>query len=93
MSSMPESGRTDAGPALEGRALTAWLESPEGEAWSQASHLAVDRYSRGVFADVKDDHPSSCPLDGSDIDEANRWGLEILAEIAWYGMTRLPRAA
>ena len=46
-----------------------------------------------MFADVKDDHPSSCPYDGSDIDVANRWGLEILAEIAWYGMNRLPEAA
>jgi hypothetical protein len=93
MSSVPEPGGRDAGRALKGRALTAWLESPEGEAWSRARHLAIDRYSRGVFADVKDDHPSGCPYDGSDIDVANRWGLEILAEIAWYGMSRLPEAA
>ena len=25
--------------ALEGRELTAWLESPEGEAWSRANHI------------------------------------------------------
>jgi hypothetical protein len=76
--------------ALEGCALTAWLESPEGEAWSKASHIDAARHSRGVFADVKDDHPSTCPGDGSDIEKANRWGLEILAETVWYGMSGLP---
>jgi hypothetical protein len=76
--------------ALEGRALTTWLESPEGEAWSKASHIDAARHSRGVFAEVKDDHPATCPGDGSDIEKANRWGLEILAETVWYGMNGLP---
>jgi hypothetical protein len=75
---------------LEGRELAAWLESPEGEAWSRASHMDAARHSRGVFADVKEDHPSSCPGDGSDIERANRWGLEILTETVWYGMNGLP---
>jgi hypothetical protein len=76
--------------ALEGRELTAWLESAEGEAWSKASHVDASRHSLGVFADVKDDHPATCPGDGSDIELANRWGLEILSEVAWYGMSGLP---
>jgi hypothetical protein len=75
---------------LEGRELAAWLESPEGEAWSRASHMDAARHSRGIFADVKEDHPSSCPGDGSDIERANRWGLEILTETVWYGMNGLP---
>jgi hypothetical protein len=75
---------------LEGHELAAWLESPEGEAWSRASHMDAARHSRGVFADVKEDHPSSCPGDGSDIEKANRWGLEILTETVWYGMNGLP---
>ncbi len=75
---------------LEGRELAAWLESPEGEAWSRASHMDAARHSRGVFADVKEDHPSTCPGDGSDIERANRWGLEILTETVWYGMNGLP---
>jgi hypothetical protein len=79
----------DVEEALEGHALTAWLESPEGEAWSKASHIDAARHSRGVFADVKDDHPATCPGDGSDIEKANRWGLEILAETVWYGMNGL----
>ena len=75
---------------LEGSELAAWLESAEGEAWSRASHMDAARHSRGVFADVKEDHPSSCPGDGSDIERANRWGLEILTETVWYGMNGLP---
>ncbi len=75
---------------LDGRELAAWLESPEGEAWSRASHMDAARHSRGVFADVKEDHPSTCPGDGSDIERANRWGLEILTETVWYGMNGLP---
>jgi hypothetical protein len=43
-----------------------------------------------VFADVKDDHPTTCPGDGSDIEKANRWGLEIVTETIWYGMNGLP---
>ena len=70
--------------------VTAWLESPEGEAWSKASHIDAARHSRGVFGDVKDDHPASCPGDGSDIERANRWGLEIVTETIWYGMNGLP---
>ena len=76
--------------ALEGCELTAWLESPDGEAWSKASHIDASRHSLGVFADIKDDHPATCPGDGSDIELANRWGLEILSETAWYGMNGLP---
>jgi hypothetical protein len=76
--------------ALEGCELTAWLESPDGEAWSKASHIDAARHSLGVFADIKDDHPTTCPGDGSDIELANRWGLEILSETAWYGMNGLP---
>lgn len=76
--------------ALEGRELADWLESSEGEAWSKASHIDAARHSRGVFADVKDDHPATCPEDGSDIEKANRWGLEIVTETIWYGMNGLP---
>jgi hypothetical protein len=75
---------------LHGREVTAWLESPEGEAWSRARHLGADRHSRGVFGDIKDDHPATCPGDGSDIEVANRSGLEILTETTWYGMNGLP---
>ena len=75
---------------LEGPELTAWLESPDGEAWSKASHIDAARHSRGVFADVKDDHPTTCPGDGSDIEKANRLGLEIVTETIWYGMNGLP---
>ena len=76
--------------APDGGEVTAWLESPEGEAWSKASHIDAARHSRGVFGDVKDDHPASCPGDGSDIERANRWGLEIVTETIWYGMNGLP---
>jgi hypothetical protein len=78
--------------ALEGRELTAWLESPEGEAWSRATHSSVTRYSHAVLVDVKDDHPAKCPGDGSDMQLTNQWGLEILSEIAHYGMNGLPPA-
>ena len=84
-----ETSTPDTESALEGRELTAWLESPEGEAWSRACHNNFDRHSRGVFGDVKDDHPVNCPGDGSDIEVANRSGLEILQEITWYGMNGL----
>jgi hypothetical protein len=80
----------DAKEGLEGRELAAWLESPDGEAWSKASHIDAARHSRGVFADVKDDHPATCPGDGSDIERANRWGLEIVSETIWYGMNGIP---
>jgi hypothetical protein len=43
-----------------------------------------------VFAEIKDDHPVECPDNGSDIETANRWELEILAEVSWYGLTQLP---
>ena len=43
-----------------------------------------------MFAEIKDDHPVGCPGDGSDIETANRWGLEILAEVSWYGLTQPP---
>jgi hypothetical protein len=75
---------------LEGPELAAWLESSEGEAWSKSSHIDAARHSRGVFADVKEDHPAACPGDGSDIEKANRWGLEIVTETIWYGMNGLP---
>jgi hypothetical protein len=75
---------------LAGHELTSWLESSEGEAWSKASHLDAARHSRGVFAEVKEDHQALCPGDGSDIERANRWGLEILTETVWYGMNGLP---
>src|SRR5262249_50772601 len=91
MTTIMESGALDIESALEGRALTAWLESPEGEAWSKASHINADRHSRGEFGDIKDDHPAKCPGDGSDIELANRLGLEILSDIVWYGMNGLPR--
>ena len=78
--------------ALEGRELTAWLESPEGEAWSRANHISAIRHSHAVLVDVKDDHPAKCPGDGSDIRLTNQWGLEILSEIACYGMNGLPQA-
>jgi hypothetical protein len=76
---------------LTGRELTVWLESPEGEAWSRANHLHADRHSHGVFGEIKDDHPAACPGDGSDIETANRWGLEIQTEITWCGMNSLPQ--
>jgi hypothetical protein len=75
--------------ALEGRELIAWLESPEGEARSRASHIDAARHCSGVFGGVKDDHPGKCPEDGSDIEVANRLGLEILSEITWSGMSGL----
>ena len=90
MTAIMETGALDAQGALEGSELAAWLESPQGEAWSKASHVDASRHSLGVFADVKDDHPATCPGDGSDIELANRWGLEILSEVAWYGMNGLP---
>lgn len=90
MTAIMESDVLETESALTGRELTAWLESPEGETWSQASHLHASRHSHGVFAEVKDDHPSMCPGDGSDIETANRWGLEILMEITWYGMNGVP---
>jgi hypothetical protein len=77
---------------LEGRKLIAWLESPEGEAWSRANHISATRYSHAVLVDVKDDHPAKCPGDGSDIQRPNQWGLEILSDIACYGMSGLPQA-
>ena len=77
---------------LEGRELIAWLESPEGEAWSRANHISAIRYPHAVLVDVKDDHPAKCPGDGSDIQLTNQWGLEILSEIARYGMNGLPQA-
>jgi hypothetical protein len=90
MTIIMETSALDIEGALEGQELTAWLESPEGEAWSRASHLDAARHSLGVFADIKDDHPATCPGDGSDIEQANRWGLEILSETVWYGMNGLP---
>ncbi len=91
MTAMMETHAPESEGVLTGRALTAWLESPEGEAWSRACHIHADRHSRGVFAEVKDDHPGPCPGNGSDIEVANRWGLEILAEITWYGMNGVSR--
>jgi hypothetical protein len=92
MTAVTETNALDTEGALEGRELMAWLESPEGEAWSRASHINATRHSHGVLLDVKDDHPAECPGDGSDIQLANRWGLEILSEIACYGMNGLPQA-
>ena len=90
MTAIMETGALHSESALEGCELAAWLESPEGEAWSKASHIDASRHSLGVFADIKDDHPATCPGDGSDIELANRWGLEILSETAWYGLNGLP---
>jgi hypothetical protein len=90
MTTIMETGALDTDRALEGPELTAWLESPDGEAWSKASHIDAARHSLGVFGDVKDDHLTTCPGDGSDIELANRWGREILSETAWYGMNGLP---
>jgi hypothetical protein len=90
MTAVMETGALDTEGVLKGRELTAWLESPEGEAWSRASHIDAARHCTGVFADVKDDHPRNCPEDGSDIEVANRCGLEILSEITWHGMNGFP---
>jgi hypothetical protein len=92
MTAIMETGALDTEGLLEGCELTAWLESPEGEAWSKASHIDAARHCLGVFGDIKDDHPATCPEDGSDIELANRSGLEILSETAWYGMNGLPSA-
>jgi hypothetical protein len=92
MTAIMEKSTFDTRGVLEGRELTAWLESPEGEAWSKASHADASRHSGGVFGDIKDDHPATCPGDGSDMELANRWGLEILSETIWYGMNGLPSA-
>jgi hypothetical protein len=90
MAASTQTNVLDSEGAPEGRKVTAWLESPEGEAWSKASHIDAARHSRGVFGDVKEDHPANCPGDGSDIERANRLGLEILTETVWYGMNGLP---
>lgn len=76
---------------LEGRELTDWLESPEGEEWSRARHR--DKYghwAKGEFGEIKEDHPrETCdpqcwadlfaPLDGV-----------IRRELEMYGMNGLP---
>ena len=92
MTAVLEVGALDLEGALEGAELVAWLESPEGEAWSKAAHHPVSDYARGAFAEIKEDHPASeCPEpDGSDIERANNWGGRILMEITWYGMNGLP---
>jgi hypothetical protein len=89
MTAVMETAALDIEGAPKARELTAWLESPEGETWSRASHIDAARHCSGVFGDVKDDHPAKCPEDGSDIELANRRGLEILSEIVWYGMNGL----
>jgi hypothetical protein len=91
MTATLETGALDLEGALEGAELVAWLESPEGEAWSKGAHRMVYDYSRGAFGEIKEDHRGECPpIDGSDIERANNWGGRILMEIAWYGMNGLP---
>ena len=92
----------EAAPQLEGAALVAWLESPDGEAWSMEHHAGI-RWNRGAFFSVKDDHPQTVCLGPSSVASelpgqcwdagiitGYYWGKTIRTEIREYGMNGIP---
>lgn len=80
-----------------------WLESPDGEAWSQEFHKGqgdggrIVRHSHGMFAAIKQDH--ECAWDrvkgefyscGPSETPFGMMDMLIRSDIAKYGLTGLP---